>query len=76
MKKVLLSKPRFLKSAPINEIAGAKRNRRPDVMGVRHNRIIDQVEVPSKTDDSVDLIERMIDNQKIQDRYYNYMTIM
>ena len=48
-----------------NEVPGAKPNRRPDVMGVRHNGIIAQVEVPSKTDDSVDLIERMIDNQRI-----------
>jgi hypothetical protein len=48
-----------------NEISGAKPNRRPDVMGVRHDGIIDQVEVPSKTDDPADLIERMIDNQRI-----------
>lgn len=48
-----------------NEIPGAKPNRRPDVMGVRHNGRIDQVEVPSKTDDPADLIERMIDNQRI-----------
>ena len=48
-----------------NEVPGAKPNRRPDVMGVRHNGIIDQVEVPSKTDDPADLIERMIDNQRI-----------
>ena len=48
-----------------NEISGAKPNRRPDVMGVRHDGIIDQVEVPSKTDDPAALLERMIDNQKI-----------
>ncbi|MBC2581764.1 hypothetical protein [Clostridium sp. DJ247] len=48
-----------------NEIPGAKPNNRPDVMGVRHDGTIDQVEVPSKTDDPADLIQRMIDNQKI-----------
>ena len=48
-----------------NEIPGAKPNRRPDVMGVRHDGILDQVEVPSKTDDPSALIERMIDNQRI-----------
>jgi RHS repeat-associated protein len=48
-----------------NEIPGAKPNRRPDVMGVRNDGTIDQVEVPSKTDDPADLIERMIDNQRI-----------
>ena len=48
-----------------NEIPGAKPNRRPDVMGVRHDGILDQVEVPSKTDDPAALIERMIDNQRI-----------
>lgn len=48
-----------------NEIPGAKPNRRPDVMGVRHDGKIDQVEVLSKTDDPLDLIERMIDNQRI-----------
>lgn len=48
-----------------NEIPGAKPNRRPDVMGVRHDGIIDQVEVPSKTDDPAALLERMIDNKKI-----------
>ncbi|WBW96116.1 hypothetical protein [Oceanirhabdus sp. W0125-5] len=48
-----------------NEIPGAKPNRRPDVMGVRHDGIIDQVEVPSKTDDPAALLDRMIDNQRI-----------
>lgn len=48
-----------------NEIPGAKPNRRPDIMGVRHDGTIEQVEVPSKTDDPADLIERMIDNQRI-----------
>ena len=48
-----------------NEIPGARPNRRPDVMGVRHNGIIDQVEVPSKTDDLLALRNRMKDNQKI-----------
>lgn len=48
-----------------NEIPGAKPNRRPDVMGVRHDGTIDQVEVPSKTDDPADLLNRMRDNQRI-----------
>ena len=48
-----------------NEVPGAKPNRRPDVMGVRHNGIIDQVEVPSKTDDPLALRNRMKDNQRI-----------
>lgn len=48
-----------------NEIPGAKPNRRPDVMGVRHDGTIDQVEVPSKTDDPLALRNRMKDNQRI-----------
>ncbi len=48
-----------------NEIPGAKPNRRPDIMGVRNNGLIDQVEVPSKTDIPDLLIDRMIDNQCI-----------
>ena len=48
-----------------NEIPGAKPNRRPDIMGVRNNGLIDQVEVPSKTDIPDLLIDRMIDNQRI-----------
>ena len=32
-----------------NKIPGERPNRRPDIMGVRHNDLIDQVEVPSKT---------------------------
>ena len=48
-----------------NEIAGANPNRRPDIMAVRYDGLIDQVEVPSKTDDILKLRTRMIDNQKI-----------
>ena len=48
-----------------NEISGAKPNRRPDVMGIRINGLIDQVEVPSKTDNIFALRNRMKDNQKI-----------
>lgn len=47
-----------------NEIPGARPNRRADIMGVRKNGLIDQVEVPSKTDVPDLLIDRMIDNQK------------
>ena len=48
-----------------NEIPGAKPNRRPDIMGVRKDGLIDQVEVPSKTDDPLALRNRMKDNQRI-----------
>lgn len=48
-----------------NEIPGAKPNRRPDIMGVRPNGLIDQVEVPSKTDIPKALVDRMKDNQRI-----------
>lgn len=48
-----------------NEVPGARPNRRPDIMGVRKDGLIDQVEVPSKTDDPLKLIERMKDNQRI-----------
>ncbi len=47
-----------------NEIPGIKPNRRPDITGVRKNSLIDQVEVPSKSDDPMKLFERMIDNKK------------
>lgn len=48
-----------------NEIPGAKPNRRPDIKGVRNDRLIDQIEIPSKTDIPDALIDRMIDNQGI-----------
>ena len=48
-----------------NEVPGAKPNRRPDIMGVRKDGLIDQVEVLSKTDSMSKLIERMKDNAKI-----------
>ena len=47
------------------EIPGANPNRRPDIMGVKPNGLIDQVEVPSKTDIPKALIDRMKDNQRI-----------
>lgn len=55
----------YVNKALSNEIQGAKPNRRPDIMGVRNNGLIDQVEVPSKTDSIDLLIERMMDNQRI-----------
>ena len=51
-----------------NEISGAKLNRCPDIMWVRKNGLIDQIEVPSKTDVSDLLIDRMIDNQRILEK--------
>ena len=48
-----------------NEISNALINRRPDVMGVRRDGTIDQVEVPSKTDQQAKLINRMKDSQKM-----------
>lgn len=46
-------------------LQGIEPNRRPDVMKVRKDGMIDQVEVPSKTDDVFDLMDRMKDNQRI-----------
>ena len=48
-----------------NIIHKAKPNRRPDIMGIRHDGQVDQVEVPSKTDSPEALINRMKDNQRI-----------
>ncbi|WP_243143320.1 RHS repeat domain-containing protein [Clostridium estertheticum] len=48
-----------------NEILGAKPNNRPDIMGVRKNGKIDQIEVPSKTDTIEKLIKRMKINKNI-----------
>lgn len=48
-----------------NEIPSAKPNRRPDIMAVRKDGLIDQVEVPSKSDSPVKLIDRMTDSQRI-----------
>lgn len=39
-------------------------NRRPDIVGDRWNRRVDQFEVPSRTDTPRKLIDRMKDNQK------------
>jgi hypothetical protein len=46
-----------------NEVPGAKPNNRPDILGVRKDGKIDQVEVPSKTDDPLKLIDRMKRNK-------------
>jgi len=48
-----------------NEVPDTPLNNRPDIMGVRHNGIIDQVEVPSKTDTYKDLMDRMKLNQSM-----------
>ncbi|MEK4715672.1 hypothetical protein MKX62_23160 [Sporosarcina sp. FSL K6-5500] len=55
----------YLNKGLSNEIPGIKPNRRPDIMVVRKDRKIDQYEVPSKTDNVEDLIERMEDNQRL-----------
>ena len=47
------------------EIPGATPNRRPDIMVKRTNGLIDQFEVPSKTDVRANLIRRMIENKNI-----------
>ena len=47
-----------------NEIPGAAHNNRPDIMGVRRDsKLIDQVEVPSKTDSISALRNRMNTNK-------------
>lgn len=48
-----------------NEVPDTPLNNRPDIMGVRHNGIIDQVEVPSKTDTYKGLMDRMKLNQSM-----------
>ena len=48
-----------------NEVKGSVVNRRPDIMAVRHDGLIDQFEIPSKTDSVRKLQERMIKNQKM-----------
>lgn len=48
-----------------NEIPGAKPNNRPDIMGVRKNGKIDQVEEPSRTDSVEKLLDRMEINKGI-----------
>ena len=53
----------YVNMALSNEIAGATHDRRPDIMGVRHDGLIDQVEVPSRTDNVRNLRSRMEDNQ-------------
>ena len=44
---------------------GAKPNRRLDIMGITNDGIVDQFEIPSKTDSPEKLVERMRDNQNI-----------
>lgn len=48
-----------------NEVPDTLLNNRPDIMGGRHNGIIDQVEVPSKTDTYKKLMDRMKLNQSM-----------
>ena len=48
-----------------NWAANASTNRRPDIMGVRKNGKIDQIEVMSKTDSYSTLQNRMIDNRSM-----------
>jgi hypothetical protein len=48
-----------------NEIPGVKPNRRPDIMVVKKDGKIDQYEVSSKTDNIDDLMNRMMDNQRL-----------
>ncbi|MGN0547752.1 MAG: RHS repeat domain-containing protein, partial [Acutalibacteraceae bacterium] len=48
-----------------NEVPSVPINRRPDIMAVRWDGIIDQVEVPSKSDQELKLIKRMIDNNSM-----------
>ncbi len=48
-----------------NELRHPFPNRRPDIMAVRHDGKIDQVEVPSKTDKTWILKARMEDSQRI-----------
>ena len=48
-----------------NEVPDTAVNRRPDIMAVRPDGIIDQFEVPSKTDTVAGLTNRMIDNQRM-----------
>lgn len=50
---------------PSIEIPNASTNRRPDIMGVRKNGKIDQIEVMSKTDSYSTLQNRMIDNRSM-----------
>lgn len=54
----------YLNKGIRNEIPNASTNRRPDIMGVRKNGKIDQIEVMSKTDSYSTLQNRMIDNRR------------
>ncbi|MGC4378613.1 LXG domain-containing protein [Fictibacillus sp. Mic-4] len=55
----------YLNKGLSNEIPGIKPNRRPDIMVVRKDGKIDQYEVPSKSDNIEDLLERMEDNKRL-----------
>jgi len=48
-----------------NEFPNAVKNNRPDIMGVRMNDLVNQFEVPSKTDNPFDLVNRMMTNQEM-----------
>jgi RHS repeat-associated protein len=55
----------FINKGLSNVVPGAKPNRRPDIVVKRINGLIDQFEVPSKTDRINDLLIRMRQNQSI-----------
>lgn len=55
----------YLNKGIRNEIPTASANRRPDVMGVRKNGKIDQIEVMSRTDSYSNLRNRMVDNRNM-----------
>jgi hypothetical protein len=55
----------YLNKGLSNEIPGARPNRRPDLMVKRKNGLIDQYEVPSKTDIPDKLLDRMNQNRDI-----------
>ena len=55
----------YLNKGLRNEIPNASANRRPDVMGVRKNGKIDQIEVMSKTDSRSALQNRLLDNRNM-----------
>jgi len=55
----------FINKGLSNIVPDAKPNRRPDIMVKRITGLIDQFEVPSKTDVRANLIRRMVENSKI-----------
>ena len=55
----------YLNKGLRNEVPDISINRRPDVWGVRTDGLIDQFEVPSKTDSLKKLNDRMADTKKL-----------